>query len=53
MEPKIIASKVLKLQENDDPYGLLNFYQNEKGFVVVKMEKLGNCLWFHLVRYED
>lgn len=51
-ERRIIKSKVLRVDDHEFTIRDVNMY-TDLGYIVVKMEKMNDCLWFHLAKYED
>lgn len=49
---KIVDSKVLRIDDCEYTVRDVDSWIRY-GFVVVKMEKMNDCLWIHLVKYED
>lgn len=51
-ERRIVDSKVLRVDDCEVTIRDVNYYTN-RDYIVVKMEKMDDCLWFHLVKYEE
>lgn len=49
---KIVKSKVLRIDDCEYTISEVDLWIR-CGYVVLKMEKMNDCLWFHLVKYEE